>query len=133
MQDLHCWLKQDLPLRFIIHRYPLCATDYTGKNDPFLSACAMEQLHPIYRDAVCRHVATPKRIINEPAISMYTQNSRYEVPHHSPALHKAYISNWHHLLIISKKKIKNRGAQSSKRQFAVTKKFVHGPLIFVDT
>jgi hypothetical protein len=84
-------LKQDLSLRFIIRRSPFYATDYTGKNDPFPSARAKEQRHPIYRVAVCRHVASPKRIMNEPAISIYTYNSQYEAPQCNPTLHIAYI------------------------------------------
>jgi hypothetical protein len=99
----------------------LYAADYTGKNDPFPSACANQQRHPIYRHAVCRHVASPKRIMNEPAISMYTLRSQYEAPQYNPTLHKAYIELGSSSFFCQKK-LKTGGAQRAKRQFAVTTK-----------
>jgi len=54
-----------------LHYPPLsivCYGLHWKKNDPFPSACANEQRHPIYRHAACRHVSPLKRIMNEPAI-----------------------------------------------------------------
>ena len=58
-----------------------------AKITHFPSACTNEQRQPIYRDARRRHVVSPKRIMNEPSISITTQNSQYEAPQYNPTLH----------------------------------------------